>query len=435
MGRPILAVANANEIDAMRELRLLMLLLVTGTTVTFSFPHLARAQDQPSAEPSAEEEDDQAAQHFAAGRKLYAEGKYKEAIEELLKAYQLRPAPPILLNIARTYEKLDNKSDALKYYKEFLQKARMVDPNRPQVEAVVKKLEQAVKVKTGAVTSAAGTETPSAGTGEDPQLPTTHHRLQLIHTPVDSAKVHKPITIMAELPPQVEVDRVVLFIRRGGETHFRELPMELQGETYVARIPAQFVTSTSLQYFMQALKGTGRGSVVAEAGSKTAPNIVVIEGGRVRLVGPVQEIDVHSPYRAWIWVSGAVAAAMLGTGIAMVAMAKDRESAIERWADEKSCDDACKTGKAPPKLSFDNKARDWESQGQTFATMGKVFIPLSVAAMAATGYLWYLDRKYVREERARIEREGGPRGEQGPMLLGTPWVDAHGAGIMSQINF
>jgi hypothetical protein len=421
-----------------KHLRLLMLLCLTGCTVLLAFPRVSRAQDEePSAEPSAEEEeDDQAAKHFANGRKLYSEAKYKEAIEELLKAYQLRPAPPILLNIARTYEKLDNKTEALKYYKEFLQKARLVDPNRPQVEAVVKKLEQEARVKTGAVTSSAGTDTPEAsGTGEEPKVPGVRRCQQMIHTPVDSAKVGQPITIMVELPPRLEVDRVVLYIRLGGERRFRELPMELQGETYVARVPARFVTSTSLQYYVRAQKGTGRGRLCAEAGTKTTPNIVVIEGGRAPIVGPVPQIDVRSPYRAWIWVSGAATVAFLAAGITGAVMARDRESAIERWADEKSCDAACQEGKATPKLTFDNKARDWESEGKTFATLGQVLIPIGVAAAAATGFLWYMDRKYVKEERARIEREGGPRGEPGPIIFGAPWIGAGAGGLMGQMTF
>lgn len=404
----------------------LLLIGVIGLSNAFLSP-VSWAQDEP-----AEDEEDQAAKHFAAGRKLYSEAKYKEAIEELLKAYELRPAPPILLNIARTYEKLGNKTDALKYYKEFLQKARLVDPNRPQVEQVVKKLEQEVQVKTGAVTSAAGTETPEAAGGEEGRVPVTRRKLQLIHTPVDSAKVNQPITIMAELPPRVEVDRVVLYIRRGGETRFHELPMELQGETYVTKIPARFVTSTSLQYFMQALKGTGRDSVQAEAGSKTTPNIVVIEGGRAPTIGPVQEIEVRSPYRTWVWVSGAVAVALLGGSLATELLARDRQSAIERWADEKSCDSVCRDGKAPPKLTFDNKARDWESEGQSFALMSQIFLGVGIAAAGATAFLWYKDHQYVKEERARL-MAGRP--DDGPRMFAAPWAGQTGAGLMGRLEF
>jgi len=403
-----------------------------------AMPQVSLAQDEPSPDAAAEEdEEDQAAKHFSKGRKLYGEGKYNKAIEELLKAYELRPAPPILLNIARTYEKLRKKKEALKYYKEFLQKARLVDPNRPQVEAVVKKLEREVKGTTGAVTSAAGTETPEAGPGEEgtPMVRSRHQ--QLIHTPVDSAKVNQPITIMAKLPPRTEVDRVVLYIRRGGETRFHEIPMELQGETYVAKIPAMYVTSTSLQYFLQALKGTGKGSVRAEAGTKTTPHIVVIEGGRAPNLGPVEEIDITSPYRTWVWVSASASVAFIGGGVGFALLARDRESAIERWADEKSCQQPCQDGKVPPRLTFDNKARDWESEGQTFALLGKLFIGLGIASAGAFGALLYLDRKYVKEERARLGAGQPALSERStrPRLMAAPWAGPTGAGLVGSINF
>jgi hypothetical protein len=253
----------------------------------------------------------------------------------------------------------------------------------------------------------------------------------MIHTPVDSAKVNQPITVMAELPPRTEVDRVVLFIRRGGETRFRELPMELQGETYVAKIPARYVTSTSLQYYIQALKGTGRGSIRAETGSKTTPNIVVIEGGRAPRLGNEKPIEIRSPFRTWVWVSGSVAVALIGGGVAGALLARDRESAIERWAEEKSCDDLCQAGKAPPRLTFDNKARDWESEGKTFALMSQIMFAVGVAAAGATAYLWYRDHKYVKEERERQMVQGPP-----PVrVMAAPWADDTGAGLMGRVEF
>lgn len=414
-----------------RYLRLL-LLVGTASLVIAAMPHVVFAQEDPAAEPGTEteeDEEDQANKHFAAGRKLYSEGKYKEAIEELLKAYDLRPAPPLLLNIARTYEKLDQKADALKYYKEFLQKARLVDPDRPQVEAVVKKLEREVKVKTGAVTSAQGTETPVApGVGEEPGALLPSRRQQMIHTPVDSAKVDQPITIMAELPPRVEVDRVTLNVRKGGEIAFHEIPMELQGEAYVARIPAAFVTSTSLQYFIQATKGSGRGSIRAEAGTKTNPNIVVIEGGRSPLPAGYKPVEISSPYRPWVWVGGAVAVACIGGSVAGFLLANDRASAMERWVDEKSCDADCKNG-APPKLTFDVKARDWESEGKNFAMMGQIFLGVGIAATAATGVLLYLDLRHVKRERAKRDRASLPR------FVASPWAGQGGAGFVGRVSF
>jgi tetratricopeptide (TPR) repeat protein len=417
-----------------RNLRLLLTFLVcTFLGLAPQLQPLALAQDEPE-EPDAAEDDDeedeeeQAAKHFAAGRKLKAEGKKKEAVEELLKAYKLRPAPPLLLYIAQVYQSMDDKKSALKYYKEYLQKARFSDPQRPMVQGEVKKLEKQVTGSTGAITSAAGTETPEAA-GGDPDGATSmtrRRKLQMIHTPIDSAKVRTAITVMAEMPPRLEVDAVTLHFRKGGEIKFRERKMELQGESYIAQIPARYVTSTSLQYYITARKGTGKRSIVAEAGAKNAPHIVVIEGGRSPTLGPVKEEAITSPYRTWIWVSGAVAVAMIGVGAVGLALSADRQAAMEKWVREKSC----KTNCPPPSLLFSDKARDWESEGQSFNALGIAGLIVGGVAAGATGFLWYMDRKYIKEERTRRDADAGSL-----RLIAAPWVGEGGAGIVGKISF
>ena len=398
----------------------------------------AQEEEEPkkeAAEGEGEDEEEQAAKHFAAGRKLYGEGKYKKAIEELLKAYNLRPAPPILLNIGRTYEKLNDKKNALKFYKEFLLKARMVDPSRPQVEAVVKELEKQAG-KTGAVTSAAGTDTPTALRTDEGDTTVPQGRLQMIHTPVDSAKVDQPITVMAELPPRVAADRVLLYFRKTGEVGFRQLPMELQGETYVARIPGTVVTSTSLQYYIEAQKGTGKGAVVAVAATRSTPHIVVVEGGMAPTIGPVKEDTIRSPYFKWMWVSASATAAFLAVGGLGVGLMVDRKNAMERWVHQQSCKDGTPCADpnnktAVPTQTFDVKARDWESEGQMFSKLGISFLVLGGVALAATGALIYLDRGWVKQERTRRTR-----GDTTPQrFLAAPWASPDGAGVVGRVDF
>jgi len=430
------AIQRTTAVDGRQDLRartiaplpraLLYLLVLLASLASAG---LALAQDEPGAGDASEDEEEQAAKPFAAGRKLYSEGKYKEAIEELLKAYNLRPAPPILLNIARTYEKLNDKQNALKFYKEFLQKARLVDPSRPQVEAVVKELEKGQKGRTGALTTASGTETPTAtATTDGGTVPVG--KQQMIHTPVDTAKVKQPITIMAELPPGVVADRVLCHFRRSGELKFQSISMEPQGESYVGQIPGSAVVSTSLQYYLEAQKG---GKSAALAGSKTTPHIIVIEGGHAFVPG-AKEDAIRSPYWKWTWVGVGVTAAMLGGAVAFPVLAADRQNAIETRAKDadRNCNQACQEGRGTPKIPFDVQARDWESEGKTFATLGKVFIVLGALTAGATGALFYLDRRWVKRERARrafTEREHGPR------FLAAPYAGPGGAGVLGRVDF
>ena len=414
------------------------------------------------------DEEEQASKHFADGRKLYNEGKYHEAISALLKAYELRPAPPILLNIARTYEKLKNKKSALKFYKEFLLKARMTDPNRPMVEKVVKTLQAEVGGKTGAVTSDQGTDTPDvAPSAPEPGIKVRKARLpQIIHTPVDGAKLNHSVTLMAELPPNVTADYVVVHYRKGGDRRFRHVTMELQGEAYMAQIPPYHVTSTSIQYFIDAVRTQGSVmKIVARSGAKGMPHIIVVEGASKlrrpkRGSGPEDPTggtppsvtdDIKSPYRTWIWVSAGATVAFMGVAIAGTALAADRANAMEKRANDQSCKAGgfdrklnkyvagCTDYVSAPTRTFDGDVRDWEKEGKMFADMGVAFWVLTGVAAAATGGLYFMDRRWVKAERRRraagLSPSMRPRQDSGVRFTGGPWAGATGAGFVGRVDF
>ena len=427
---------------------LLLALLVAAPAAWAQDEPKDKAAEEKAGEAPAEEtmdEEQLAAKHFGDGRKLYEDGKYNEAIQALLKAYELRPAPPILLNIARTYEKLDDKKNALKFYKEFLLKARMVDPNRPMVENVVKELEKEVGGSTGAVTSDSGTETPDAQRTDDDDIAPIRRKAQLIHTPVDTGKFRKSLTLVAELPPNVDANYLVIHYRKGGELKFRSKMMEEQGEAFIGRIPGKQITSTSLQYYIEAMRKEGDSlKVVATAGTKGTPNIVVVEGGRT-LGALRQEAEERkkkpSPYRTWWMVAGGAAGATLGTGLAMSLLAYDRSSAVEKFVKDESCFGDCtrdvrdKQKTAPLKAyDYETKSgsmRDLDKQGRTFATVGYVMFGVGALAAGVTGYFLYKDLTYKRADEDDLETAAS----QGPRVLAAPWATAQGAGVMGQVSF
>lgn len=401
--------------------------------VTLAAPKLALAQsDEPgrAADEQADEQSDEqtAAKHFAEGRRLYTEGKYQEAIKELLQAYELRPAPPILLNVGRTYEKLGDKKKALEFYRKFLLKARLVDPNRKMVEGLVAKLEKETG-DTGKDTSAL--ETPGATSTSGGAAPLERRRRQqMIHTPIDSAKVDTPITVQAELPPGEKADKVLVHFRQGGQVKFRSIEMEKQGDGYVASIPAKWVTSTSLQYYIEARrKGAPHKGLVALAGSRSTPHIIVVEGGRAPMTDK-QRMDIRSPYRTWFWVSAASAAALIGGGITLTVLGADRGNAMETIA-QQSCARGCPS--PGPTEAFDKRARDWESQGKLFNALGWTMLGVGIAAAGASAYLFYLDRKHVNAERKkRAQRERSPKVVR---FIGAPWASGSGGGFVGRIDF
>ncbi len=408
--------------------------------------------EAPAAEPEEEmDEEERAAKYFADGSKAYTEGKYQDAIVKLLKAYELRPAPPILLNIARTYEKLDDKKNALKFYKEFLLKARMVDPNRPMVEKVVKELEKEVGGGTGAVTSAAGTETPTAATTSDEPTMAVRRKAQLIHTPVDSGNYRKPLTLLCETPPDSDASSVIIFFRRSGETKFRQVGMDQQGEAWVGQIPARYITTTSLQYYIEAYQRKGdMMRVAAVYASKKTPNIVVIEGAKIARVksdapdepGGDAVDRPTSPWRKWVYVSAGVVGAGFVVGGVMGGLAMDRSNAVQKYYETKSCvSNECQgefnLAKNLPQKAWDSKAgsgqtpQDWESEGKNFEIGMIVGLVIGGLGAAATGFFTYMDLTWEPP----VKDDDPIATSPGVRVTASPWANDSGAGFIGRIDF
>jgi iron complex outermembrane receptor protein len=86
----------------------------------------------------------EARRHFKTGMFLISEGKYDEAISELLEAYAIKPHPNVLFNVARAHEAAGRPAEALSYYRRYL------DVNPPDAERVrdtIAKLEPLVPKK------------------------------------------------------------------------------------------------------------------------------------------------------------------------------------------------------------------------------------------------------------------------------------------------
>lgn len=72
---------------------------------------------------------------FKAAKKDYRSGKFLEALENFKKAYELKPTPAILYNVARCYEKLSQIQEAIKTYEQYV--AQTTDP-RDKAETLEK---------------------------------------------------------------------------------------------------------------------------------------------------------------------------------------------------------------------------------------------------------------------------------------------------------
>ncbi len=105
------------------------LALVIACFVAFAAPHVARAED-----PAMRA----AKRHYDRGEKLFALGKFDEALDEYQKAFDAKPLPGFLFNIGQCYRNLGDYDQAIFSFKKYLK----LDPDTPKREAVDKLIEE-----------------------------------------------------------------------------------------------------------------------------------------------------------------------------------------------------------------------------------------------------------------------------------------------------
>jgi tetratricopeptide (TPR) repeat protein len=81
-----------------------------------------------------------AKRHFDRGQKLFALGKFDEALDEYQQAYDAKPIPDFLFNIGQCHRNLNNFDAAIFSFKKYLKLAPDAE-NRDQVEEYIADLE------------------------------------------------------------------------------------------------------------------------------------------------------------------------------------------------------------------------------------------------------------------------------------------------------
>jgi hypothetical protein len=69
-------------------------------------------------------EQKEADRHFKAGVALFKEAKFKEALAEFERAYEIAPHPLVLYNIAGCHRELSNYGEAIRFYERFLKEGK-----------------------------------------------------------------------------------------------------------------------------------------------------------------------------------------------------------------------------------------------------------------------------------------------------------------------
>jgi tetratricopeptide (TPR) repeat protein len=100
------------------------------------------------ARAQADEADYEARSLFEAGESAFADGRYEDALERFEAAYEMSPRPMLLFNIGNTADRLRREERAVEAYRGYLD-ALPEAPNRAEVEARIRILEQSLAARDG----------------------------------------------------------------------------------------------------------------------------------------------------------------------------------------------------------------------------------------------------------------------------------------------
>jgi hypothetical protein len=263
-------------------------------------PRTAFAQDSEDAEITK-----MAKMHYKAGLDAFKANNFPEAIKELKKAYLLKRLPPLLINIAKTYEKMQDLENAKYYYKKYLAEAPPDAKDRDQIKQTLDDLiagankqpeEAPVAATPGTKKNPPPEEAPvappptvvkknpknpppeepiaEAPKNNNPPPATAPTVSEWTHTPLDAAPPGKPVDVRVQTPVMKGV-KMWLYYRGKGQADFTTVEMKRRGQEKVARIPADMMMGKSIQYYIEAKDATG--AVVKSSGSQADPNIVMID--------------------------------------------------------------------------------------------------------------------------------------------------------------
>ncbi len=116
---------------------------VAALTAMTPEPAVARERRDADEDPAAAK---RARGHFQKGEKLFALGKFEEALAEYEAAFDAQPLPEFLFNIGQCHRNLKNYDAAIFSFKKYL-RLRPEASNRRAVEKLIEQLEEKVEAQ------------------------------------------------------------------------------------------------------------------------------------------------------------------------------------------------------------------------------------------------------------------------------------------------
>jgi tetratricopeptide (TPR) repeat protein len=109
-------------------------------------PSTVKADQSSSSSPVAQTRAEVAEGRHRAGVAAYAKGHYRDAIDLFLEANRIRPSAALSFNVARCYEQLDDASNELSWYRDYIRRSDRASDSK-QVTRLIARLEKRLAQK------------------------------------------------------------------------------------------------------------------------------------------------------------------------------------------------------------------------------------------------------------------------------------------------
>ncbi len=458
----------------MKRFMTILVLAIAAVAATSSTSSTAYADDKP---PTAAELE-KAKKAFVEGKKLHEAGKLEDAIEKYKESYRLSKKPALLYNIGIAMEEAGMEDLALMNFRKFLKEAAADAEQRPVVEERVKAIEKKLGVGGNTGPAKPDVTPPIKPTKVEPKVPVaikpagTYGESDFQHQVVDTAPPAKPLDVTAFVPEDSGFT-VTLYFRTAGEGKFTSKPMKWRYKELVARIPANKMIGSAVQYYIDVKDQAGQ--PVGKSGKPTSPNQVLLEAGAtarfypdmsddgdakvtptdvvksdddddplhrtkkpdpsivVQPTGPVVQgngmMDVgSSKFTKAKWTTTIAGGVMLGFAALSYVQGLKYAGALE--------DDSAQCG-APPCRAFvtadDTYAQDVENTGKRWNTFFKVGVGFGVGLSAVAGYFWYKEMK--AKKRGEMKVSTSVKAPEASSWIVVPAVGEHTAGAAAAVRF
>ena len=253
---------------------------VLAALVSVTFAGAVRAQD-PAEDAKKGAALDEARQHVARAKVHYDLGEFKEAADEYIQVYRLRPLPAILFNVAQAYRQGGMYDKARQFYKAYLRESPDAK-NKAMIQQAIREMDEMM------AKDKRTKEKPPRGVQE----------------PVEPARA--ATAPLQTAPPAAE---------QSARAPLRKPPEATKEPQQTARPAAEIAR-------------TPPAGVPAGRVGTTAPATSVPPAISTRLPEPVSGKFVSSTQRTWSYVAAGASVALLGGGILSAMKAKSYNDAL-----------------------------------------------------------------------------------------------------------